>query len=134
MIYDYDGKLKSDLALPDELRKSGVWMDELPEIDSMAVGLDAGQDGSRSFLLRADGSELNLTAELEEDFSFLFALEGERANERESELGSVPQQAHKQNGANGQCERMLERECLCNQKDTLDSKCYDEKNASKNML
>lgn len=101
LIYDYDGELKSNLALPDELRNSDVWMDELPQIGGMAVGLGAGQDGSRSFLLRAD--------------------------ERESELGSVPQQAHKQNGANGQCERMLERECLRDQKDALDNKCYDEK-------
>jgi len=116
LIYGYGGELKSNLALPDELRNSGVWMDELPEIGGMAVYLGAGQDGSRSFLLRADESELNLTAKLEEDFSFLFALEGGRANERESELGSVPQQAHKQNGANGQCERMLERECLRDQK------------------
>jgi hypothetical protein len=102
-------------------------MDELPQIGGIAVYLGAGQDGSRSFLLRADESELNLTAKLEEDFSFLFALEGGRANERENKLGSVPQQAHKQNGANGQCERMLERECLRDQKDALDSKCYDEK-------
>ncbi len=127
LIYDYDGELKSNLSLPDELGNSDVWMDELPQIGGMAVDLGAGQDGSRSFLLHADGSELNLTAKLEGDFSFLFALEGGRANERESELGSVPQQAHKQNGADGQCEQMLERECLRDQKDTLDSKCYDEK-------
>lgn len=31
-----------------------VWMDELPEIGDTAVGLGAGQDGNRSFLLRAD--------------------------------------------------------------------------------
>ena len=54
LIYDYDGGLKSNLALPDELRNSGVWMDELPQIGSMAVRLGAGQDGSRSFLLHAD--------------------------------------------------------------------------------
>lgn len=65
MIYDYDGKLKSNLALPDELKNSDVWMDELPQIGGMAVNLGAGQDGSRSFLLHADESGLNLTAELE---------------------------------------------------------------------
>lgn len=85
LIYDYDGELKSNLALPDELRNSGVWMDELPQIGSMAVGLGAGQDGNRSFLLRADGSELNLTAELEEDLSFLFATKGKGGENDELE-------------------------------------------------
>ena len=85
LIYDYNGGLKSNLALPDELRNSGVWMDELPQIGGMAVGLGAGQDGSRSFLLHADGSGLNLTAELEEGFSFLFATEGKGGENDELE-------------------------------------------------
>lgn len=85
LIYDYDGELKSNLALPDKLGNSGVWMDELPQIGSMAVGLGAGQDGSRSFLLHADRSGLNLTAELEEGFSFLFATEGKGGENDELE-------------------------------------------------
>lgn len=85
LIYDYNGGLKSNLALPDELRNSGVWMDELPQIGGMAVGLGAGQDGSKSFLLHADGSGLNLTAELEEGFSFLFATEGKGGENDELE-------------------------------------------------
>ena len=60
-------------------------MDELPQIGGMAVGLGAGQDGSRSFLLHADGSGLNLTAELEEDFSFLFATKGKGGENDELE-------------------------------------------------
>ncbi|WP_299187276.1 hypothetical protein [uncultured Campylobacter sp.] len=100
MIYDYDGELKSNLALSDELRNSGVWMDELPEIGDTAVGLGAGQDGSRSFLLRADGSELNLTAELEEGFSFLFATEGKGGENDELEQKCAPDREckDKQNG------------------------------------
>ena len=90
MIYDYDGELKSNLALPDELRNSGVWMDELPQIGSMAVGLGAGQDGNRSFLLRADESELNLAAELEEDLSFLFATKGKGGENDELEQKCAP--------------------------------------------
>lgn len=90
LIYGYGGELKSNLALPDELRNSGVWMDELPQIGSMAIGLGAGQDGSRSFLLRADGSELNLTAELEEDFSFLFSTEGKSGDNDELEQKCAP--------------------------------------------
>ena len=99
MIYDYDGELKSNLALPDELRNSGVWMDELPQIGGMAVGLGAGQDGSRSFLLRADGSELNLTAELEEGFSFLFATKGKGGenDELEQKCASARECEDKQN-------------------------------------
>jgi len=100
LIYDYDGELKSNLALSDELRNSGVWMDELPEIGDTAVGLGAGQDGSRSFLLRADGSELNLTAELEEGFSFLFATEGKGGENDELEQKCAPDREckDKQNG------------------------------------
>ena len=60
-------------------------MDEPLQIGGMAVGLGAGQDGSRSFLLRAGGSELNLTAELEENFSFLFATEGKGGENDELE-------------------------------------------------
>lgn len=90
MIYDYDGGLKSNLALPDELRNSGVWMDELPQIGSMAVGLGAGQDGNRSFLLRADESELNLAAKLKEDFSFLFATKGKGGENDELEQKCAP--------------------------------------------
>ena len=90
LIYDYDGELKSNLALPDKLGNSDVWMDELPQIGGMAVDLDAGQDGSRSFLLRADGSELNLIAELEEDFSFLFATEGKGGYNDELEQKYAP--------------------------------------------
>ena len=113
MIYDYDGKLKSDLALPDELRKSGVWMDELPQIGDMAVGLGAGQDGSRSFLLHADGSGLNLTAELKEDFSFLFATEGQGSENDELEQKCAPYREckDKQNSElKLRQERMQERE------------------------
>ena len=76
LLYGYGGELRAKLALPDELENSGVWMDELPEMGGMAVGLGAGQDGSRSFLLQAKGSGLNLTAELEDDFSFLFVTAG----------------------------------------------------------
>ena len=53
LLYGYDGELRANLALPDELENSGVWMDELPEMVGMAVALGAGQDGSRSFFLRA---------------------------------------------------------------------------------
>ena len=53
-------------------------MDELPQTGGMAVGLGAGQDGSRSFFLHAKGSGLNLTAELEDDFSFLFVTAGKK--------------------------------------------------------
>ena len=90
LIYDYDGELKSNLALPDKLGNSDVWMDELPQIGGMAVDLGAGQDGSRSFLLHADGSELNLIAELEEDFSFLFATEGKGGYNDELEQKCAP--------------------------------------------
>lgn len=76
LIYGYGGELRANLALPDELENSGVWMDELPQTGGMAVGLGAGQDGSRSFLLQAKGGGLNLTAELEDDFSFLFVTAG----------------------------------------------------------
>ena len=76
LIYGYGGELRANLALPDELENSGVWMDELPQTGGMAVGLGAGQDGSRSFFLQAKGSGLNLTAELEDDFSFLFVTAG----------------------------------------------------------
>lgn len=65
-------------------------MDELPQIGGMAVDLGAGQDGSRSFLLHADGSELNLIAELEEDFSFLFATEGKGGYNDELEQKCAP--------------------------------------------
>ena len=76
LLYGYGGELRANLALPDELENSGVWMDELPQTGGMAVGFSAGQDGSRSFLLQAKGRGLNLTAELEDDFSFLFVTAG----------------------------------------------------------
>lgn len=90
LIYGYGGELKSNLALSDELRSSDVWMDELPQIGGMGVDLGAWQDGSRSFLLHADGSELNLTAELEEDFSFLFATKGKGSKNDELEQKCAP--------------------------------------------
>lgn len=101
LIYGYDGEFRANLALPDELGDSSVWMDELPEMGGMAVGLGAGQDGSRSFLLHADESELNLTIELEDDFGFLFVLfetEGEntkreQAFKRESEQRQTRKQS-----------------------------------------
>ena len=88
------------MALPEELRNSGVWMDELPQIGGMAVGLGAGQDGNRSFLLRADESELNLAAELEEDFSFLFATKGKGgdSDELEQKCAQDHECKDKQNG------------------------------------
>jgi len=109
LIYDYDGELKSNLALPDELRNSDVWMDELPQIGGMAVGLGAGQDGSRSFLLHADGSELNLIAELEEDFSFLFVTEGKGGYNDELEQKCAPYRECKDE-QNSELKRMQERE------------------------
>ena len=78
LIYGYGDELRANLALPDELENSGVWMDELPQTGGMAVGLGAGQDGSRSFFLQAKGSGLNLTTELEDDFSFLFVTAGKK--------------------------------------------------------
>ena len=84
LLYGYGGELRANLVLPDELENSGVWMDELPQTGGMAVGLGAGQDGSRSFLLQAKGSGLNLTAELEDDFSFFFVMAGKK-DEREGD-------------------------------------------------
>lgn len=78
LLYGYGGELRANLALPDELKNSGVWMDELPQTGGMAVGLGAGQDGSRSFFLQAKGSGLNLTSELEDYFSFLFVTAGKK--------------------------------------------------------
>ena len=107
LIYGYGGELRANLALPDELENSGVWMDELPQTGGMAVGLGAGQDGSRSFLLQAKGSGLSLTAELEEDFSFLFVTAGKK-DEREGNYAPEGKFGKELEGAS-KCKRQNEQ-------------------------
>lgn len=74
LIYSYDGTLRANASMDDELGGSDVWMDELPEAGAMAVELGAGQDGCRSFLLRLGKDGLKVTAKLDDDLIFLFLL------------------------------------------------------------
>lgn len=82
LVYDYQGNKLAEKSMQDGIYDSTFIITLLPENHSIAIDFCGGQDGSQTYFISLQNSQIQIDKELEGDVNFLFAFdkgEGKKA-------------------------------------------------------